>query len=95
MCRCHLVSHKIGILHVQIAIPVIAHEHYRVLPRTAVAVLGVVDGLVHHYLRLRIAHYGETSHADVEFVDIHRFQTFAVVEHSMEAVVDVADTTVV
>ena len=95
MSRRNLVGNEVGVGHVYIIVAVVAHEHYSVLPCTAVAVLGIIDGFVYHYLRFGIAHYGESSHADVELVYVHRSETLAVVEHGVETVVDVADAAVV
>ena len=87
------VNHQssfVGILHVQVVVAVVAHEHHHVLPRTGVGILGIADGLVNHHLGLGSGAHGEASHGNVVLVGAGRPVTFAVVETAEIAVVHVA-----
>ena len=90
MQRLDVVGVLVLVVHVQVVVAVVAHEHQFVLPGAGVTVLGIGDGLVYHGLCLFYARHGEASHGDVVHVFGHGIAALAVVESCEESVVDIA-----
>ena len=86
-----IVGIVVLVVHVQVVVTVVAHEHQFVLPGSRVAVLGIGDGLVDHDLSLVDACHGESSHGDVVHVFGQGVAALTVVESCEEAVVDIAE----
>ena len=58
----HIISHIVGINHVEIVVAIITHEHQGILPSSSILVLHVVDGLVNQDLCLCSRCHRESSH---------------------------------
>ena len=63
--RSHIISHFIRILHVEVVVTVVTHEHQGVLPGTCIFVLHIVDGLINHNLGFFGCSHRESSHGNI------------------------------
>ena len=86
---CNIVGHIVFISHVEIIVSVVAHEHKGVLPVTSILVVGVADGLIHHYLRLGSCSNRESSNGDVDGLDGWR-TAFALAKKSYPTIIHIA-----
>lgn len=86
---CDGFSHGIFITHVKVAIAVVTHKNECVLPGAGIAVVGIVDYLVHHDFCIGFGRGRYASDGQIEFVSAHGIIAFAVVEESEESVVNI------
>ena len=73
----------------QVVVAIVAHKHQRVLPCATVCVGAVGNGFVNHSFGIGLVIHGEASHRHVQFVVRGGVQSFAIVEQSKEAIVNV------
>ena len=85
----HIICHIIGILHVEVAVSVIAHKHQRVLPGAYIGILSITDGLVYQHLGFFCIGYREAAYGYIlQFTA--RIQSGSLAEHTEPAVADEA-----
>ena len=85
----HIICHLIGILHVEVAVSVIAHKHQGVLPGAYIGILSITDGLVYQHLGFFCIGYREAAYGYIlQFAA--RIQSGSLAEHTEPAVADEA-----
>ena len=85
----HIICHLIGILHVEVAVSVIAHKHQGVLPGAYIGILGITDGLVYQHLGFFCISYRKTTYGYILQLAV-RIQSGSLAEHAEPAVADEA-----
>ena len=94
MCLQRLLGYLIGLLHVDIMIAVIPHEHQRVLPCSGILIVYVTDGFVYHNPGLLGGCHGHSAHRQVGFavgiVIIDGCQLLVIIEQCIEIVCHIA-----
>ena len=85
----HIICHLIGILHVEVAVSVIAHKHQGVLPGAYIGILSITDGLVYQHLGFFCISYREAAYGYILQFTV-RIQSGSLAEHTEPAVADEA-----
>ena len=85
----HIICHLIGILHVEVAVSVIAHKHQGVLPGAYIGILSITDGLVYQHLGFFCISYREAAYGYILQLTV-RIQSGSLAEHTEPAVADEA-----
>ena len=80
----------VGIVHVEVVVSVVAHEHYDVLPRSGILVPGIAYGLVDHYRGVCDVSHREATYSHIEHISRLWVAAFAFVEETEKTVVDIA-----